>query len=335
MRVYVNDDRFDAHVKSLSNRPCVAVASKTHLPEESIYDYEFVLQGTTSLLHAFTYTQVYSRACMLYACIIYRWQCNQMDEMGAIALCPTHTLWILTHTRSHNRHDALFIHCQHTCVIEITVVVCRWDRHGEDRYVHYDSTFVYMMSCVFCDFNTAVVCVMSVPKQWRWKTISLYSTPTPTAHWSWTFPHAHPPWTCRPSSSHTSTSVRATSTALQATNRWCVSSMMWTCRARMRMAHNNRLHCWNSWLREDICMIEARMIVKERDCWEKVSEIYYMLRRWVHLVMSSIMYSNMCMHAYSSCVYNVVDVACVYRWRSFRIRSSFHLSLLRVLHHVS
>ena len=33
--------RFDAHVKTLSKRPCVAAASKSHLPEDSLYDFQF------------------------------------------------------------------------------------------------------------------------------------------------------------------------------------------------------------------------------------------------------------------------------------------------------
>ena len=37
--------RFDAHVKSLSKRPCVAVASKSHLPEDSLYDFQFNLDA--------------------------------------------------------------------------------------------------------------------------------------------------------------------------------------------------------------------------------------------------------------------------------------------------
>jgi len=36
--------RFDKHVKQLSNRPCVATASKSHLPEEPIYDHYFSLE---------------------------------------------------------------------------------------------------------------------------------------------------------------------------------------------------------------------------------------------------------------------------------------------------
>ena len=37
--------RFDAHVKALSKRPCVSVASKSHLPEDSLYDFHFNLDS--------------------------------------------------------------------------------------------------------------------------------------------------------------------------------------------------------------------------------------------------------------------------------------------------